>query len=366
MVKPCRLSRRHMTFTSVWGPLRIEPWIWPANVETIETRPLLEPFLEQFGTDDDPGLDVKRNANHKHYVVSTCSNQGPQKIQDAARWQNGAVGECFVPQQRKLMGSSPHISSGEVPEGSGGSRKVPVCVGAGSGGRFRKVSEGYTDGYGRFRCVLVQVPEASSRQFQKVLAASGVCSRHVPESSGKFRRVLMQVPEGGSGGFRKVVGSSRFRGGFRRAKGPFADLKLRKPMRVTLLCMRSCCWVGDTTETHFLKCSWGLVFSHGVWMSDRNCSLASWLSVPRHESNLIFLDHLTDPTAAGNNTFDTFLNPWDVAWHGPGAWMLVTLAKLTRGEPKTFALPSQVKPVLGLGFKEWAEQAYDAGTGWHS
>lgn len=46
-----------------------------------------------------------------------------------------------------------------------------------------------------------------------------------------------------------------------------------------------------------------LVFSHGVWMSDRNC----------------------------NNTFDTFANAWDV------------------------------KPTLGLGFKPWAAQAFDAG-----
>ena len=56
----------------------------------------------------------------------------------------------FFPQQRKLMGSSAQIGSGvlrcgsqaQVPEGSGGFRKVPDCAGAGSGSRFRRVSEG--------------------------------------------------------------------------------------------------------------------------------------------------------------------------------------------------------------------------------
>ena len=77
----------------------------------------------------------------------------------------------FSPQQRKLMGSSAQISSGvcrcgsqeQVPEeGSGRFRRVPVCAGVGSGGRFRKVPEGS----GGFRRVLVyrfrrQVPEGS-------------------------------------------------------------------------------------------------------------------------------------------------------------------------------------------------------------
>ena len=62
------------------------------------------------------------------------------------------VGCCF-PQQRKLTGSSAQISSGvrrcgsqaQVPEGSGGFHKVPVCAGVaasgvcGGSGRFRRV-----------------------------------------------------------------------------------------------------------------------------------------------------------------------------------------------------------------------------------
>ena len=94
----------------------------------------------------------------------------------------------LVPQQRKLMGSSAQISSGvrrcglqaQVPEGSGGFRKVPLRV-------------------------LVQVPEAGSGGFWKVL-----------EGSRKFRNV-------GGGG--RCKGSGRFgelpegSGGFRRAKG---------------------------------------------------------------------------------------------------------------------------------------------------
>ena len=56
---------------------------------------------------------------------------------------------CFIfPQQRKLMGSSAQISSGvcrcgseeQVPEeGSRRFRRVPVCAGVDSGGRFRRV-----------------------------------------------------------------------------------------------------------------------------------------------------------------------------------------------------------------------------------
>ena len=45
------------------------------------------------------------------------------------------------PQQRKLMGSSAQISSGV---------RVPVCAGVGSGGKFRKVAEGF-GGSGGFR-----------------------------------------------------------------------------------------------------------------------------------------------------------------------------------------------------------------------
>ena len=80
----------------------------------------------------------------------------------------------LFPQQRKLMGSSAQISSGvcrcgsqeQVPEGSGRFRRVPVCAGVGSGGRFRKVLEGpgvwwckfrrqFPEGSRGFRCVLV-------------------------------------------------------------------------------------------------------------------------------------------------------------------------------------------------------------------
>ena len=87
------------------------------------------------------------------------------------------VNAGIIPQQRKLMGSSAQISSGvcrcgseeQVPEeGSGRFRRVPVCVGVGSGGRFRKVLEGsgacwcrfrrqLPEGPGGFQCVLVLV-----------------------------------------------------------------------------------------------------------------------------------------------------------------------------------------------------------------
>ena len=98
----------------------------------------------------------------------------------------------FIPQQRKLMGSSAQISSGvcwcgsqeQVPEeGSGRFRRVPACV--------------------------VQVPEAGSRRFRRVQVCAGVGSgggfRKVPEDSGvcwcRFRR---QVAEG-SGEFRRKI-----------------------------------------------------------------------------------------------------------------------------------------------------------------
>ena len=58
-----------------------------------------------------------------------------------------------------------------------------VCAGAGRKRRFQKVPEGSA----RFRCVLVQVPEASSGRFR------------VPKGSGGFWRVLVQVPEAGAG-----------------------------------------------------------------------------------------------------------------------------------------------------------------------
>ena len=86
----------------------------------------------------------------------------------------------FFPQQRKLMGSSAQIrfgvrrcgSQAQVPEGSRGFCKVPVCAGAGSGGRFwrqvpdifgrcRRVSEGA----GGFQ----KVPECwQAQRFRKV------------------------------------------------------------------------------------------------------------------------------------------------------------------------------------------------------
>ena len=80
----------------------------------------------------------------------------------------------FVPQQRKLVGSSAQISSGvwrcrsqeqvpEVPEGSGGFRRF---AGVGSGGRFRKV------------------PESSGVKWCRFW-------RQVPESSGEFRCGLL-------------------------------------------------------------------------------------------------------------------------------------------------------------------------------
>ena len=122
-----------------------------------------------------------------------------------------SFGLFFFPQQRKLMGSSAQISSGvcrcrsqePVPEeGSKRFRRVPVCDGVGSGGRFRKVPEGSG--------VCWRVLRAGGR-FRKVPESSGVywCRfrRQVPEGSGRFRRVQKfrrQVPEG-SGGFRCVL-----------------------------------------------------------------------------------------------------------------------------------------------------------------
>ena len=115
-----------------------------------------------------------------------------------------------------------------VPEaGSGRFRKVPVCAGVGSGGRFRKVPvcAGGVGSGGKFR----KVPEGSGvwwcrlgGRFRKVLEGSGVCwcrlRRQVPEAGSgvcwwcRFRR---QVPDG-SGGFRCLLvyvpeaGSGRF------------------------------------------------------------------------------------------------------------------------------------------------------------
>ena len=122
---------------------------------------------------------------------------------------------------RKLIGSSAQISSGvcrsgsqeQVPEeGSGRFRRVPVCAGVGSGGRFRKVLKGSGRGFRK-------VPESSWCRF---LQSSGVCWctfwRQVPEGServcagGKFRKVLESSGEcwciGSGGRFRKVPESS--------------------------------------------------------------------------------------------------------------------------------------------------------------
>ena len=129
----------------------------------------------------------------------------------------------FIPQQRKLMGSSAQISSGvcrcgsqeQVPEeGSGRFQRVLWCAAIGSAGGFRKVPESSGVCWCRFRR---RVPEgsgefrreASSGRFLKVPAYAGVGSgdgfRKVPESSGvcwcRFRR---QVPEG-SGEFRRML-----------------------------------------------------------------------------------------------------------------------------------------------------------------
>ena len=92
---------------------------------------------------------------------------------------------CYVfPQQRKLMGSSAQISSRcgseeQVPEeGSRRFRRVPVCAGVGSGGRFRKVPEGSSVCWCSFRR---QLPEGSGGfrrvpVFRKVQESSGVVS----------------------------------------------------------------------------------------------------------------------------------------------------------------------------------------------
>ena len=119
------------------------------------------------------------------------------------------------------MGSSAQIrfgvrrcgSQAQVPEGSRGFCKVPVCAGAGSGGKFWTVpsSERFwrflacagagSGGRCRFRR---QVLEAGSGHFRKVPEGFGRCWR-VPESSGVLAGA--KVPEG----------LGRF-GGFRRAK----------------------------------------------------------------------------------------------------------------------------------------------------
>ena len=103
---------------------------------------------------------------------------------------------CFIPQQRKLMGSSAQISSGvcrcesqeQVPEeGSRRFRKVPVCGGLGSGSLFRKVPESSGmcwcgAGSGKFRRVPVCAGVGSGGKFGEIAGSSGA-------GSGRFRRV---------------------------------------------------------------------------------------------------------------------------------------------------------------------------------
>ena len=196
----------------------------------------------------------------------------------------------------------------EVTEGS------VVCCGAGSRGKFRtgpqssgecwcRFRRQVPDGSAKFRWVLVQVPEAGSGRFRKVLAArqvpegsgerwcrlrgrfrkvpvsagagsggklwrqvrkvltrayagSGCRFRRVAESSGRFRRVLVQFLEADSGGrFWRVK--------FRRAKGQaqvlegFASLWTKQCTHVQIWNRESqwtwhCCVcapaVGDTAE----------------------------------------------------------------------------------------------------------------------
>ena len=113
---------------------------------------------------------------------------------------------CFIPQQRKLMGSSAQISSGvcrcgsqeQVPEeGSGRFRGVPACAGVGSGGKFHKVPESSGVKWcrlgfgGRFRKVpkgwLRKVSEGSER-FRRVYSGF---RRQGLEGSGEFRCGLL-------------------------------------------------------------------------------------------------------------------------------------------------------------------------------
>ena len=94
-----------------------------------------------------------------------------------------------------------------------------MCAGVGSGGRFRKVPESSGVCWCRFRR---QVPEGSAEfrrvagvgsggRFRKVPESSGVCwcrfrgRLQVPESSGEFRCVLVSVVEAGSREFRRAL-----------------------------------------------------------------------------------------------------------------------------------------------------------------
>ena len=119
-----------------------------------------------------------------------------KQLAQLASWQISQSLSQFIPQQRKLMGSSAQISSGvcrcgsqeQVPEaGSGRFRRVPGGgAGVGSGGGFRKVPESSGVCWCRFRR---QVPESSGMCW----SGSGGKSRKVAgsASSEKFRRVLL-------------------------------------------------------------------------------------------------------------------------------------------------------------------------------
>ena len=144
---------------------------------------------------------------------------------------------CFFlllfPQQRQLMGSSAQNSSGVRRCGS--QAQVPE----GSGGRFWRVPQG---------------SDACLCRFRKVPEGSGVCwwrFRRVSEGAGGFQKVpecwrRWQVQRFRKvwGGFRRVKGQAQVLEGFASLwtkQCTCADLKLRKPMHMTLLCMRSCC-----------------------------------------------------------------------------------------------------------------------------
>ena len=85
------------------------------------------------------------------FIISTWHDVMDERMDDQVVCEAPAIDNRIFPQQRKLMGSSAQISSGvcrcglqeQVPEeGSGRFRRVPVCAGVGSGGRFWKVPEG--------------------------------------------------------------------------------------------------------------------------------------------------------------------------------------------------------------------------------
>ena len=129
----------------------------------------------------------------------------------------------FFPQQRKLLGSSAQISSGvrrsgsqeQVPkEGCGRFRRVPLCAGVGSRGKFRKVPEGSGvcwcgEGCGGFRRVPVRAGVGSGGKLRRQVpeaSSGGKFWRQVPECSREFGCVLVykfrRQSSEGSGEFR--------------------------------------------------------------------------------------------------------------------------------------------------------------------